>query len=89
MSFQRDGNRITISAEIAEDEYALFLFSLGMFAAAAFKDNAEIGWFFISLVNRLLQGAPNFKQYEVPADRSQSFTPQHIAVSELPPEAAN
>lgn len=86
--FQRNGDRITISAELSEDEYTQFLFAYGMAEGAMFDRHPPLAWLLVSVMNRFEQGNPNFEQVEVPADRSRDYEYRHIRVIPLrsPPQ---
>jgi hypothetical protein len=84
MSFKREDGRVTISAEMSEEEFCSFVFASGMFLKTAFKNDPKYGWLFVSIMNRFMEGNPGFCQYEIPADRSEPFRMKHIQVVELP-----
>jgi hypothetical protein len=88
MSFKRENGRVTISAEMSEDELREFVFASGRVMVSAFEQQPELGWLYISIMNRFMEGDPSFHQYEIPADRSsEPFRMKPIQVAELPEPA--
>lgn len=85
MSYQKneDGS-VTISATLREDEWTGFMLAWGMWGASVEKQFPEISWLLLSMMNRFQDGNPNWTMYEIPADRTQPFTPRHIVIVDTP-----
>lgn len=85
MSYQRneDGS-VTISATLRADEWRGFLLAWGFMQTNAERYQPTLLWLLLSVMNRFMQGNPNWTQYEIPADRTQPFKYQHIQVIEVP-----
>jgi hypothetical protein len=77
MAFKQDGDRITVSAEYLTADTDSILVPLGMAAGFAFELGPERGWRYIEFLNDLFKDSPNWDTYEIPADRSQPFTPKY------------
>ena len=84
MSYRKDGNTITMAAELSEEEYSSFLLGYGMTVGSLFEIDKSLGWLFVSILNRFLQGCHNFVPYEVPANRTQPFEPRYVQVVPRP-----
>lgn len=85
MPFSKDGDRISLSAEIDEEHYAGILLAFGVSAGVVFENLGNpAGWRFIEVLNELLRGDPFFAPYAIPEDRSLPFQFRQIKFIDLP-----
>lgn len=61
-----------IDVVLTEEEYELFLMTLGMGLGVAYsgKDGTELAHSMVRLVNKLCAGNPRFTPYAAPGDRT-------------------
>jgi hypothetical protein len=79
MSYQKNDNgTVTISATLRDEEMSWFLLAWGMIVGAMQGMDPRITWLLISMMNRFMEGNPEFVQYEVPADRTRPFQPEFL-----------
>ena len=81
MSFHREGQRITLTAEMSPLEYRSLVVALSMVTGQGrklFRNLPELGWQYVSFVNELLDGDPAFTPYYLPSNRTVPFSLRHV-----------
>lgn len=81
MAFTRQGDTITISAELKEDDADAVLMAFGITTGLVFEHlGNRSGWRWMELLNQLFDGSGQFQPYAIPADRTTDFIPRHIHI---------
>lgn len=63
MTAKKEG-RVTI--EMSEEEHDRLICMMGYAVGAAMRQDSDLGWGWIRLVNRLNEGNPDFVPYKIP-----------------------